>query len=397
MQLDRIQTSSRPWNQTRTYLPLCIFSILLLGLTSFNLQQSTAQADQRVIPSRDSKQRELTFDLEAAIRYNDEHGGFNLLIWHAGELILDHHHEEPIDSDTTSLEYPDHLLYSGTKSFLGIAVACMVDDGLLTFDERVSDTITKWQSHPVKRTITVRQLLSLTSGIDPAFIELNRKRFRVVEDKYDYAVNRTSLQHSPGKAFRYGPANFYIMGELIQRKLQAAGHDENPLDYYRRRIFEPIGLTYAYWDHDEAGNPFLPSGAYLTAHEWLKFGLLLVNDGQWGDRVVVSPEQLAECFKPTEANPGYGLKFWLNHPVPTEADLAPANRPNTMERQGFPVNPDGTMQIAPKMPSDLAMAAGHQKQRLYVMPSMDLVIVRQGEGQSFNDADFFEALLPELE
>ncbi len=57
-----------------------------------------------------------------------------------------------------------HPLYSGTKSFWGIAAICAVEDGLLELDERVADTIDGWSADPWKRRVTVRMLLSLTAG-----------------------------------------------------------------------------------------------------------------------------------------------------------------------------------------------------------------------------------------
>ena len=61
-----------------------------------------------------------------------------------------------------------HPLASGTKSFAGVVAAAAVEDGLLAWDELASDTITQWKDHPLKSRITVRQLLNLSSGLDPA-------------------------------------------------------------------------------------------------------------------------------------------------------------------------------------------------------------------------------------
>src|SRR5204862_7475177 len=59
-------------------------------------------------------------------------------------------------------------IFSGTKSFWGIAALCAVRDGLIKLDDRVADTITEWKNDNTKSQITIRQLLNQTDGIEPA-------------------------------------------------------------------------------------------------------------------------------------------------------------------------------------------------------------------------------------
>ncbi|NBB73601.1 MAG: serine hydrolase, partial [Bacteroidetes bacterium] len=62
-----------------------------------------------------------------------------------------------------------HLLASGTKAFNGILALAAAEDGLLTLDERVAETIPAWSEDPAKSQITIRQLLHLTAGFDTRF------------------------------------------------------------------------------------------------------------------------------------------------------------------------------------------------------------------------------------
>ena len=83
------------------------------------------------------------------------------------------------------------------------------------------------------------------------------------------------------------------------------------------------------------------------------------------------------------ANPAYGLGFWLNRPPPS-----PRLQPMTDLQLAI----DGD-QLYPGGPKDLVAAIGSEKQRLYMVPSLDLVIVRFGNEAAFSDGDFLSRLL----
>lgn len=260
-----------------------------------------------------------------------------------------------------------HALASGTKSFSGaIAVAAQMD-GLLTLDEKVADTITEWKDDERRSRVTIRQLLSLTSGLDSG------DNFR--PPTYAAAVAFRS-EAAPGKRFRYGPAPFQLFGEIMRRKL-AAAHEpgssaskpEDPLAYLKRRVLDPIGLEVASWARAEDGNPFLPHGAELTAREWAKYGELIRREGKRGGRQVLDAGLLDECFLPSRAFRGYGLTWWL---------------------------PRARLRTRVALPDDLVLAAGLGKQKLWVSRAHGLVVVRQAplfnEGK-FVDDEFLARLL----
>ena len=91
--------------------------------------------------------------------------------------------------------------------------------------------------------------------------------------------------------------------------------------------------------------------------------------GQWNGQQIIRKERLAECVRSTRQNPAYGLTWWLRKPVP---DLIIRRVPILQRDMGDIVKSDW-------LPEDLFLAAGAGKQRLYVIPSMKLVIVRQGD------------------
>ena len=261
-----------------------------------------------------------------------------------------------------------------------------IEDGIITsLDEKVCDTITSWKDDPRKSQITVRHLLSLTSGLSPS--STTGKQV----PSYASAIENKAVA-MPDESFAYGPVPFQCFGEFLTRKLKASGRDESPLDYLTRRIFEPIGLEQGAWRTDEDGNPNLPSGAQLTASNWAKFGELVRLGGTWEGQQIVPQDKLDQCFVGSGANPGYGLTFWLNEPV-DEAQR------HSIRQLRFATD---DMTKTENIPSDLVLAAGAGKQRLFISRDAKLVVVRQASGivdsldgkrDSFSDRDFISRLL----
>jgi len=299
----------------------------------------------------------------AAADYSRKNMGLSVLIMKGDKVVF----EEYQNGHNADRPW---ILASGTKSFSGVMCAAAIEDGLITsFDEKVSDTITEWIADKRRSQITIRQLLSLTSGIDAG--EIGRV------PSYAEAVTKSS-KYEPGANFEYGPVPFQVFGELMTRKLKRT--NETVYDYLNRRILKPIGLNVAFWRKDK-GQPLLPQGAALTAREWIKFGQLLKNGGKWNGKQIVRENLLNELRIGSKANPAYGITFWLNH---SGAGPAGTRREAIVDISA--------KDIAGGV-KDLFMAAGAANQRLYIIPLLDLVVVRQGQMGEWDDSEFITRLL----
>ncbi|MFM8699310.1 MAG: SUMF1/EgtB/PvdO family nonheme iron enzyme, partial [Phycisphaerales bacterium] len=153
-----------------------------------------------------------------------------------------------------------------------------------------------------------------------------------------------------------------------------------------RKVFEPLGIRPRFM-RDEAGNANLPGGGRLSARDWATFGEMVRNGGMHDGRQIVDPALLREVLSPHGPNPRYGLTWWLLSPGmddPEELMLG-ALFARRNARDGATAAGDVTG----------FMAAGKGKQRLYVLPSKRMTVVRFGSidgGKRYRDSEFLARL-----
>jgi len=290
-----------------------------------------------------------------------------------------------------------HFLASGSKGFLcAIAVAAQ-DDGLIDLDEPVSSVVTTWRvSSPnaalnadFKSRITARQLLSMSSGLatgGPSGSALN------AVDSYAQALTIRSA-FPPGQDAIYTPNSSQAFGAYFALKtggvltgngIVTGGLDT--ADYLKTRVLDRIGATMGSWQRDIRGRANLPGGANMTAREWIKFGQLILQNGAWHGEQILSAARLRECMTYNNtALATYGLGWWLNRPVGTTFGS------NDNVPLAF-VWSTGS-RLARNLPSDVVIANGAFGQRMYIIPSLNLVVVRFGSGGDWGDNAFSQTLL----
>lgn len=269
-------------------------------------------------------------DVEAALEYARKHA-LQALVVLRGDEVVAQEYGSGFGADTP------HPLYSGTKSFWGVAALYAQRDGILQLDELVAGTIPSWREDPWKRRVTLRMLLSLTSGF--GFGGLGS-----AVPPYSRALTM-ELKNEPGTAFTYGGIPLQVFGAVFARKLSG----KTPHAYLNERVFEPAGVRVAFWRKLADGTQPLPTGASLTPGDWLAYGRFVMRQRA----------ELAECFMGSSANARYGLGWWLR---------------------------------AAGAPNDLFYASGSGGQALYAVPSLNVVAVHFGKSASYKH----EALLKRL-
>jgi CubicO group peptidase (beta-lactamase class C family) len=308
-----------------------------------------------------------------ATNYSENKRGFSMLVMQNGKTIFEHY------ANGGSAESRCKI-FSGTKSFWGIAALCAVRDGLIKLDDRVADTITEWKNDPRKSQITIRQLLNQTDGIEPA-PHLHSESIR---DRNAAAV-QLPLVAAPGSVFAYGPSHLQIFAEALRRKLNG----RSTVSYLQENVLSPLGLTSLDFKRDGRGNPLPATGFELTAREWARFGELVLGRGNYQGKQIVPATLLGQAFTGSGANPSYGLTFWLNRQAPNAREI---DYEKELDLKWQRAHWTGIC-ICRAAPSDMIVALGSNYERLFIIPSLNAIIVRQGWSARFSDADFLRLVL----
>jgi CubicO group peptidase (beta-lactamase class C family) len=296
-----------------------------------------------------------------AARYSAERSGASFLVVRHGIVLAE--------------EYPggDNVRWpigAGTRCFAALLAASLVEDRLLNLDDPVALTLGDWGAHPVKNTISVRALLSGTSGL--AF---GRR------DNRDLAT-AIALEPSdpPGVRFADDAAAYVLFAEIARRKLASSRRyagESDPARYLTTRTLLPIGCVPIGWTRDQSGAPRLDDGAAVSARGWAQAGELIRREGVWRAQQLADDDALREAVRGSFAESRAGFGLWL----------AAAGR----NRDALDIDTDLWRASSPA-PMDLAMAAGAGGQRLYLSPSQGVVIVRQSRrldaDAQWSDAQF---------
>lgn len=259
-------------------------------------------------------------DLEGALAYAGKHELHALLVARNGKMELETY------ANGHAAKTP-HALYSGTKSFWGITALEAQREKLLRLDDTVVDTV------------SVRMLLNMTGGY--GFGGLGN-----AVPTYDRAMTMP-LKTIPGEKFTYSGIPLQVFGGYFAQRLAKRGL--TPHAYLRERVLEPAGVAVEKWRELSDGTSPLPTGAFLTAREWLKYGTYVMEHRK----------KYAEAFEGSEANARYGLCWWLG---------------------------------AAGAPPDLFYASGSAGQALYVVPSQGLVVVHFGKSSSYKHDAFLKKI-----
>jgi CubicO group peptidase (beta-lactamase class C family) len=295
-----------------------------------------------------------TQQMDAAEQYSVSMGGQTFVVIFQGNIIRESYQN---GGNADRLQ----LLGSGTKGFTGMIGAIAEYDGIIKLDTPVVEVLTEWSGDSAKSKITYRHLLTMSSGLE----ELKD------QTAWTDFLNARVL-YPAGSTFIYGP-DPNLFGLALQRKLGS----EKVVDYMNRKLFQPLGIRVQWQGNFADGNPQLSGGAYVRANEWYKFGefVRLTLQDKWTGTVILPKQQMMQVIQSSQAYPAYGFYWWLKeHIADSVANKVDLLNNNVHKTQIKPLLEEN------RIPDDFMMCRGAYGQCLYVIPSRDLVVVRNAPG-----------------
>lgn len=231
---------------------------------------------------------------------------------------------------------------SAGKTLVASITGIAQQEGLLNISSKVSDYLgTEWTSMPLSKEnlITVRHLLTMTSGND---------------DTKQYVVKQ-NLTYVADAGTRWAYSN------IFQKLTNVVANASNKSfeTYFNEKIKNRIGMD-GFWNFGTIFTIY-----HSTARSMARFGLLALNNGKWGNEQIVNESYFKESIAPSQSiNSSYGYLWWLNGKssfmIPGEQTVY----------QGY---------LVPNAPADMYAAMGANDQRIYVIPSKKMVVVRMGD------------------
>lgn len=273
--------------------------------------------------------------LESALDWAAAQESFGVVLLWRGRIVT----ERYTNSWVSSTRYP---VYSAGKTITSALITQMVAEGRLSLDQSVTSIIGAGWSRATsgESAITVRHLLSMVSGLDDSLKTVT----------------------GAGSSFYYNNPAYYQLFAVLE---SVSGLSTGALA--SNRLFSRIGMTralsFANEDTGEPGHIFL-----MSARDFARFGLLVLRHGRWGtDTILADSAALAQSRRYSgTTNQSYGWLWWLNGGI-------------SYRTPGPSFLPTVSGPLIPSAPADLVAALGADDKKLYVVPSMDLVVVRLGD------------------
>ncbi len=257
-------------------------------------------------------------------------------------------------------------IFSSAKSVTATLIGMAIDDKKLKgIDQPVADFIPAWKGTP-KEAILFRHLLTMTSGLAGAM----RGQPGPGVDQYIQMIE-AGQEAKPGEKWIYHTPAYRMLIKLLE-----AATGEQISAYTARKLWTPLGMANSKWDSAPVGNG-KPGVNYFwmraSLRDMARFGLFALHQGEWNGKQLVSAKYMKEATTQSQSlNEGYGYLWWVNS---GNSYIAPVQKPNPRR-------------FMPDCPRDTFAALGAMDKKIYVVPSLDLVVTRHGDtaGKESNGA-----------
>jgi len=304
---------------------------------------------------------ELGFDPDAlanAVQFASGLRSSSVRVYRHGQLA----DKSARDARTERIPQP---LASTSKGVLSLLVGRAITMGHFALDDRLGTFLP--EADAAHAALTVRQLLNQTSGLKFSWVA----EWAGLETDVVAQVLALPFAHEPGTVFEYAQTTLSLLGVIIER---TTGLDFQL--FAQRELFGKIGISRNHWVwlRDRKGRTITAGGLFLRPDHQALLGELMLRMGRWDGEQLINSDYVAQAVTGTVANPGYGFLFWLNEG--NTYKIASVPTPLTIRHPIFPGSPRDTYAFC-----------GMLGQLIVVVPSRDLVIIRNGLPTRFERSD----------
>ena len=240
---------------------------------------------------------------------------------------------------------------SAGKTLVSTTTGIAQQEGLLNINNKVSQYLGNgWTSEPLEKEnlITPKHLLTMTSGLN---------------DESNWVI-KSNLTYLADAGTRWSYSN--VFQKLID--VVAASSNQTFENYFNAKLKNKIGMD-GFWNFGTIFTIY-----HSNTRSMARFGLLFLNKGKWKNEQIINETYLNEAISTSQnINPSYGYLWWLNgkskYMVPGSQTVYPTA-------------------LVPNAPADMYAAMGAEDQRIYVIPSKNMVVIRMGDASDPQNPNF---------
>lgn len=275
-------------------------------------------------------------ELQPLLDYLEDKNTKSFMVLHEGKIVVEAYFD---GHSNTSPWYWASAGKTLTTAITGIAE----DEGLLNTNDKVSDYLgTGWTSVPLEKEnlITCKHLLSMSSGLD---------------DSEGDGIAPENLNYLADAGTRWAYHNVYVK---LQDVIATASSQDWSV-YFNTKLRDRIGMS-GVWIQNGALNVY-----WSTTRSMARFGLLTYANGTWENEQIISENYLNDAVNSSQnLNVSYGYLWWLNGKSSYRLPQLQIQFPG---------------ELIPNAPNDMYAALGKNDQKIYVVPSKKLVVIRMGD------------------
>jgi CubicO group peptidase (beta-lactamase class C family) len=315
--------------------------------------------------------------LAAAKAYADAQASFAFIVARNGAIV----HERYAPGFSAASRYATASMH---KAVLALAYGNAIDMGLIALSDPLSKHLPELESDPLGA-VTVEQTLRMTGGVGSPPTAPDAPVTPATHLLYGTdgraAIQRFAVLSPPGSEFAYNNASSQLAGLALQ-----AAVGERYAAFLSRTLWARLGAgDAALWLDRPGGNPHLFCCLQATARDWLRVGELVRNEGKVDGRQVVSAGWVRAVTAPSPVNPNFGMNFWRGTPHLPLRRYARSVAMTVPAAEAFARD-------------DVVFIDGAGGQRVYIVPSAGLTIVRVGRPSTdWDDSTLVNVILAGIE